>query len=194
MPLWGRRAVAALVLLAAVLVVSAVVSDVVLYHRGAQLERDIAAEHVTDLNDLWNKWTELSQGNSSSWVLDGPRKAVKQRLVAAADRVIDSYRNADTVSENSWKGAQVELAHALSLDPDETVRGKLRLTEGHLARITGNRERGAAGIGGFDPGGGEVYGSGPPDAEIARPGVGSGAGLRVRAERHRQGGPGASGG
>lgn len=141
MPLWSRRAVAGLVVLAVVSVAWAAVSAVLLYRRGAQLERDIAAEQVTDPNDIWNKWTELSQGNSSSWLLRGPRKAVEQRLVAAADHVIDSYRNTDTVYENSWKGARDELAHALSLDPDDTVRGKLRLTEGHLARINGTSHR-----------------------------------------------------
>ena len=66
--------------------------------------------------------------------------------MAAAQQVIDSYRNADAPSENSWKGARDELAHALSLDSDETVRGKLRLTEGHLARINANRDHGAAAL------------------------------------------------
>jgi serine/threonine protein kinase/tetratricopeptide (TPR) repeat protein len=146
LPLWARRAIAAFVLLAVVLVAGSVLSALVQYRRGVQLERDIAAEQVTDPNAIWNQWTELSHGNPSSWLLHGPRKAVEQRLIAAADRVIDSYRNADTVYENGWKGAQVELAHALSLDPDDTVRGKLRLAEGHLARINGNRDRGAAAL------------------------------------------------
>jgi hypothetical protein len=124
----------------------AILSDILLYRRGVQLERDIASEQITDPNDIWNRWTELSDGNSSSWLLHGPRKAVEQRLVAAAQQVIDSYRNADTVYENSWKSAQLELAHVLSLDPDNTVRGRLRLTEGHLARINGNRDHGAAAL------------------------------------------------
>ena len=146
MPLWARRTVAALVLLAVFMVVWSILSDILLYRRGVQLERDIAAEQVTDPNAIWNQWTELSHGNPSSWLLHGPRKAVEQRLIAAADRVIDSYRNADMVYENSWKGAQVELAHVLSLDPNDTVRGKLRLAEGHLARINGNRDHGAAAL------------------------------------------------
>jgi len=146
MPLWGRRAVAGLVLVGMSLMVWGILSDIFLYRRAVQLESDIASEQVTDPDDIWNRWMELSQGNSSSWLLHGPRKAVDQRLVAAADRVIDAYRNADRVYENSWKGAQVELAHALLLEPNETVRGKLRLAEGHLARINGNRDRGAAAL------------------------------------------------
>jgi tetratricopeptide (TPR) repeat protein len=69
---------------------------------------------------------------------------VKQKLVAAADHVIDSYRNSDAVYETTWKGARDELAHALALEPDDAVRGKLRLTEGHLARINGTSHRNAA--------------------------------------------------
>jgi serine/threonine protein kinase/tetratricopeptide (TPR) repeat protein len=144
MPLAARRTIAALLLLLVIILGATVLSDIVLYRRGAQLERDIASEQVTDPNDIWNHWTELSQGNSSSWLLHGPRKAVEQRLVAAADHVIDSYRNTDTVWENSWKGARDDLAHVLSLDPDDTVRGKLRLTEGHLARINGTSRHSVA--------------------------------------------------
>ena len=45
------------------------------------------------------------------------------------------------------------LARALSLDPDDSVRGKLRLAEGHLARINGTAHRNR---GGSEPGGGEI--------------------------------------
>jgi hypothetical protein len=58
-------------------------------------------------------------------------------MVEASDRVIVSYRNSDAVYENGWKGARDELSHALLLDPDDAVRGKLRLAEAHLARIDG---------------------------------------------------------
>src|SRR6185369_4811403 len=122
----------------------AVVDDILLYRRGQQLERALAAEQVTDLDDIWNRWTELSRGNPSSWLLRGPRKAVEQRLVSAADHVIGNYRNSDAVYENSWKGARDQLVRALALNPDDSVRGKLRLTEGHLARINGTTHRSAA--------------------------------------------------
>jgi serine/threonine protein kinase/tetratricopeptide (TPR) repeat protein len=142
---WGRRTVAALILLATIWVIATAISDVVLYRRGAQLEHDIASEQVTDPNVIWNRWSELSDGNTSSWLLRGARKAVEQRLVAAADRVIDSYRNsAVVVYETTWNGARDDLSRALSLDPDDTVRGKLRLTEGHLARIASTRDHGSA--------------------------------------------------
>lgn len=141
----ARRAAAGVLGLALVFVCWQGVSSSMLYHRGAELEREIAAEQATDPNEIWKKWTELSAGNPSSWLLRGPRKAVEQRLVAAADRVIDGYRTTDTVYyENSWRNAREELARALSLDPDNTVRGKLRLTEGHLLRINGTTHNRAA--------------------------------------------------
>ena len=143
-PLWLTRTIAGVVLAVVVLVSWVAVSDTLLYRRGAQLEREIASEQVTSLDDIWNRWTELSQGNPTSWLLYGPRKAVRQKLVAAADHVIDSYRNSDTVYETSWKSAHDDLARALLLDPDDTVRGKLRLTEGHLARINGMSHRSLA--------------------------------------------------
>ncbi len=121
------------------------ISDYRLYQNGRELQHAIEAEQVTGLNDIWSKWTELAGDSSSSVFLRGPRAAVRQRLVAAADHVIDTYRNTDTVVyETDWKNARTYLMHALELDPDNAVRGKLRLTEGHLARINGTSHRSAA--------------------------------------------------
>ncbi len=120
------------------------VSSVMLYKRGQKLAREIAAEQVTDPAQIWARWTELSGSNPSSPWLSAPRKAVKQKLVSAADRAIESYRNGDIVYETSWKNARDLLAHALALDPDNEVRGKLRVCEGHLARINGTSHRSAA--------------------------------------------------
>jgi serine/threonine protein kinase len=117
------------------------VSGYMLYSRGQKLQRDIQTEQLTDPNQIWSRWTELSRDNPSSLFLNGPRKAVRQRMTEAADRVIVSYRNSDAVYENGWKAAHDELAHALTLEPEDSVRGKLRLTEGHLDRIDGTSHR-----------------------------------------------------
>ena len=119
-------------------------SNYLTYRRGLQLVNDIETEQVTDPNTIWNLWTELSKGNPSSMLLRGPRKAVKQKLLAAADHVFDSYRNSDAVYENQWKYARDMSAHALALEPGDAVRGRLRLAEGHLARINGTTHRNAA--------------------------------------------------
>lgn len=112
-------------------------SSYVLYKKGQALENAIATEQVTDPTEVWNRWTELSKDNSSSFYLRGARKAVEQKQLDAANRVIASYRNTAAVYENGWKGAREELMHALLLDPDDAVRGRLRLVEGHIARVSG---------------------------------------------------------
>ncbi|HTP31920.1 MAG TPA: hypothetical protein VMJ75_07090, partial [Candidatus Acidoferrales bacterium] len=62
--------------------------------------------------------------------------------VAAADHVIDTYRTTDApVTEKDWERARLMAAHALAVDPDDGVRGKVRIAEGHLARINGTVHR-----------------------------------------------------
>ncbi len=116
-----------------------VVSDYLLYEHGQQLEQSIQTEQVTDPEQIWSRWTELSKGHSSSLLLHGPRKLVKQQFLAAADHVISEYRDNENqpIHEKDWERARTMLARALSVDPDDTTRGKLRLAEGHLARING---------------------------------------------------------
>jgi|SRR5579871_6165501 len=115
-----------------------VVSEYLLYQHGQQIERDIQTEQVTDLDQIWNRWTELSKGHPSSLLLIGPRRVVKQKFMAETDRVIGAYRNdAQAVYEKDWERARTMAARALAVDPDDATRGKLRLCEGHLARING---------------------------------------------------------
>jgi serine/threonine protein kinase len=135
------RGVAVLLLAAVLWGVWSSVSGYLLYRRGQQLERAIQTESITDPNAIWAQWTELSKDNPSSLLLRGPRKLVKEKLVQAADRVIANYRNSDAAYDSGWKAAREDLSRALSIDPDDTVRGKLRLTEGHLARISGTSHR-----------------------------------------------------
>jgi serine/threonine protein kinase len=115
-----------------------ILSEYLLYEHGQQLERDVEAEQVTDLDQIWNRWTELSKGHVSSWLLWGPRRLVKQKFEAAADHVINTYRDdAQQVYEKDWERARTMAARALAVDPDDTTRGKLRLCQGHLERING---------------------------------------------------------
>jgi tetratricopeptide (TPR) repeat protein/predicted Ser/Thr protein kinase len=122
------------------------VSDYFLYQHGREFERQIQAEQLTDPEQIWTKWTELSKGNSSSFLLRGPRKAVKQKFVEAADHVIATYRTSETqpVYEKDWERARSMLARGLAIDPDDSIRGELRLCEGHIARINGTTHRSAA--------------------------------------------------
>jgi serine/threonine protein kinase len=131
------RGVAAVVAITVLWVVYEGVNEWLLYRRGQQFMHSIQTEALTDPNLIFAEWSELSKENPSSFVLRAPRKLVKERLVEAADRVITSYRNSDAVYENGWKAARENFARALGMGPDDTVRGKLRLTEGHIARING---------------------------------------------------------
>ena len=121
-----------------------VVSEYFLYKHGQQLERDVQTEQMTDPDQIWARWTELSKGNPSSLLLHGPRKLVKQKFLEAADHVIATYRNSDQpVYERDWQRARTMAARALAVDPDDSARGKLRLAEGHLARINGTAHNNA---------------------------------------------------
>jgi tetratricopeptide (TPR) repeat protein/uncharacterized protein YhhL (DUF1145 family) len=137
----AKRVIAILAMLAIVYTIYAAGANMVLWNHGQQLDRDINAEVVTDPDAVWNRWADVAKDNGRSLALYGPRHSVKKRLEAAADRVIETYRNSDTqpVYENDWKRARGYLARALELDPgDESVRGKIRLCEGHIDRIDGS--------------------------------------------------------
>jgi predicted Ser/Thr protein kinase len=138
LPVNVMRAVWALGLAVVLFLAWSLFSSYRLYAQGGEFARQLETEQITDPNEIWTKWTELSGDRSSSWLLLGPRKLVKQRLVEAADRVIATYRNdAQQLFEGDWKRARTELAHALEAEPDSDVRGRLRLCDGHLARING---------------------------------------------------------
>jgi serine/threonine protein kinase/tetratricopeptide (TPR) repeat protein len=139
------RGVAALAAVLALCIFWSFLSGYRLYGRGQDLERQVEAEQLTDLNQIWTQWTELSGTNPSSWLLRGPRKVVKQKFVEAAERVIATYRNdAQPVYENDWRRARLWLSHALAVEPNDATRGELRLCDGHLARINGTANRNAA--------------------------------------------------
>ena len=76
------------------------------------------------------------------------------------------------------------LAHALAVDPDDSRARQAAPGEGHMARINGTAHRNAAAL---NEAVREIHRSAAPAAQIARPGAGPGARLRLRPEGHRQG-------
>jgi serine/threonine protein kinase len=139
----GTRILAILFVACVIYGVYSLAGDWLLYQHGQDFSRQIQGEQLTDPDQIWNKWTELSKDNPSSLLLRGPRKLVEQKLIAAADHVIDTYRNSEQpVYEKDWDRARIMAAHALALDPpNDTVRGKVRLAEGHISRINGSIHR-----------------------------------------------------
>jgi serine/threonine-protein kinase len=137
-PVGVMRVIWALGLAIVLFIAWSLLSSYRLFAHGAEFARQLETEQITDPNDIWSKWKELSGDRSSSWLLRAPRTLVKQKLVESADRVIATYRNdAQQLFEGDWKRARTELAHALEAEPDSEVRGRLRLCDGHLARING---------------------------------------------------------
>jgi serine/threonine protein kinase len=133
------RAIALIVLACVVYGSWAVVSEYLLWDHGQRLERQIQTEQITDPDQIWARWTELSKNNPSSLLLHGVRKLVRQKFLDAADQVIATYRNNEnrTVYEKDWERARTMAARALAVDPDDAARGRLRLAEGQIARING---------------------------------------------------------
>ena len=158
------------------------------YQGGQNLARRIQSEQITDPERIWSEWTELSHGDSSSFTLRGTRNLVKQKLRESAERTIAAYRASDgqPVPEKDWQRARNMLVRAMSLDPDDTVRGDLRLAEGHIARIEGGLHKDPARLRDAIE---EFERSGAPAAQIARSRTGPGPRLPFRHARYRQGFP-----
>ncbi len=144
---WMNRVIAVAVLACLVYVAWAGVSDYRLYERGQEFQHEVTSEQLTDPSQIWTRWEELSKDNPTSFFLGGPRAVVREKFIAAADHIIDTYRNSDAqpVYEVGWQRAHTMLLHALSTEPDDkAVHGKLRLCEGHVSRIEGAAHSSAA--------------------------------------------------
>ncbi len=112
-----------------------------------KLKDDLQAERINNLDQAWAQYQSLNQRAHLPVFLWGAERALKKRLVAAADETISEYRNSDapSVYEPQWVQARNNLAHALELDPDDNgIKGRLRLCEAHIDRIDSNGLRNAA--------------------------------------------------
>ena len=117
-----------------------------LWQTADKLKNDLQAERVASLDEAWTEYESLNKRSHLPVLLWGAERALKNRLVTAADETILEYRNSDapSVYEPQWAQARNNLAHALELSPgDDAVKGRLRLCEGHLDRIESNSLRGA---------------------------------------------------
>ena len=107
------------------------------WQQAGALQHDIEADKV-DTDAAWDRYQKLAEGTHLPLSLSGVRGALTGRLKAAADRVLSEYRDADfsSVHQRDWERARAALARALEIDPsDKSVRARLRVAEGHLARI-----------------------------------------------------------
>lgn len=111
------------------------------------LKSELQTERITNLEDAWMRYQALTKRTHLGFMLWGVNNALKKRLIAAADEPIVEYRNNDAplVYRPQWIQAHRNLQRALELDPDDSgVKGRLRLSEGHIARIDAGGARAAA--------------------------------------------------
>jgi hypothetical protein len=114
--------------------------------RASKLKTDLQAEKIANLDDAWTEYQTLNNRAHMPFLLWGTKSALKNRLLSSAEAVIAEYRDNDApaVYEATWTKARDQLSKAMELDPDDkSVRGALRITEGHLDRIIAERSRGA---------------------------------------------------
>ena len=112
-----------------------------------KLRIELQSERLRNLEEAWNRYEALEKRVHFGVFLWSAKRALKKRLVGAADDVIVEYRNNDAppVYELQWMQAKTELSRALELDSDDNaVKGRLRLCEGHLDRIYGDRSKNAS--------------------------------------------------
>ena len=116
------------------------VSQYIVWRDARQLAHDLDSEKQQNLEAAWQQYTRLASKAHVWFILWPVESSLRNALMNNADRTIARYEEPDgpLVMENEWVHAHDQVAHALELSPnDKTIHGKLRLIDGHLARIRG---------------------------------------------------------
>ena len=110
-----------------------------------ELKREIETEHVS-ADVAWTRYQDIAKRKKLGVTMWGIGSPLEAKLVAAGEVPIADMRNNDnpTSREGTWRRSVTYFSRALELDPgDKTVKGKLRLCEAHLERITANGKQAA---------------------------------------------------
>ena len=111
-----------------------------------KLKDDLQSERLANLDQGWTRYEALNKRMHFGVFLWGAERALRKRLIGAADEIISEYRNSDapSVYEPQWIAARNDLSRALALAPDDNgIKGRLRVCEGHIDRIEANKMRGS---------------------------------------------------
>jgi len=140
---WNDLTNVAIALLAGVLVGLLVFIPVGYYYRfwtmstPLRIQRDYVHESAQSLSADWALYQDLKRRNSLlgefSPVL-GIERPFHSNLVAAADNILDHFRNSsdEQLGDFDWARARTCLRYALEIDPwDSKTRGKLALCNGY---------------------------------------------------------------
>jgi tetratricopeptide (TPR) repeat protein len=105
---------------------------------------------LQEFTGLDSAWTEYEQLRGRSYLGLGTRslgEELRRQSLVLAERVTANYRTpTPTVREKQWMDAAGVLQRALTVAPDDDVRGMLRYAQGQIARINGEaaKSRGEA--------------------------------------------------
>jgi len=108
-----------------------------------RLAADVSTRELDRLDDLWAAHDRLAQRSSLHWGTIGLERALTQRTLTLAERVIANYRMAlPTVREAQWQSARDALARAIKASGgDRLLRADFRYCDGHLHRINGEAHK-----------------------------------------------------
>jgi serine/threonine protein kinase len=138
------RAIGAFFLAIVLFIGYLVVNEYLVWGSAHQLARDLSSEKQQNLDAAWNDYRKLSARSHLPISLWAARSELQKHLVADADRTIVKFRapNGPPVSAADWTHARDDLSRAIELDPgDKTLHGKIRLVDGHVARLRGSAEQ-----------------------------------------------------
>jgi serine/threonine protein kinase len=138
------RTLGALLLAALLFPVYLLVNEYLVWGSAHQLARDLSSEKQQNLDSAWHQYQKLASRSHFPISLWAARDELRQHLVADADSTIVKFRSPDAppVTETDWAHSRDDLSRAIELDPgDKTLHGKIRLVDGHLARLRGTAEQ-----------------------------------------------------
>ena len=138
------RAIGGLILAVTLFPLYLLVNEYMVWGSAHQLARDLSSEKQQNLDAAWKQYQKLAARSHFPISLWAVRDELRNHLVADADSTIVKFRspNAPPMSETDWTHARDDLSRSIELDPgDKTLHGKIRLVDGHLARLRGTVEQ-----------------------------------------------------
>jgi serine/threonine protein kinase len=138
------RTLSALLLAVLLFPVFLLLNEYLVWGSAHQLARDLSSEKQQNLDAAWHQYQKLASRSHFPISLWAARDELRQHLIADADSTIVKFRSPDAppVTEKDWVHTRDDLSRAIELDPgDKTLHGKIRLVDGHLARLRGTTEQ-----------------------------------------------------
>jgi hypothetical protein len=118
-------------------------SEIQIGNEAGELSRAVATYDFDQLPAAWNQYANLRDRSQLQFGTGMLERAIKDRTLVLAERVIANYRTPNpTVREAQWLAAKAALERALSYEGDDrALRADLRYCEGHLHRINGEAQK-----------------------------------------------------